>query len=655
MAKRPKKKPRSSEVTETRRTQAKENSLIANWKLFLFQVTLIVAAGLWVFWPALHGNWLWDDPYLIPKNALVNDPAGLGKIWFEPGKLVDYFPLTVSVEWLEWQAWHNDTFNYHLTNVILHLISSFLVWRLLSKFGLRLAWLGGLLFTVHPVVVESVAWISEIKNTLSLPLFLGAMCFFIDYDLDRKRSDYLLALGLFLAAALCKTTVVMFPVVILLYAWWKRGRMDWGDLKTSAPFFAVSLGLGLTTVWFLHHHAIGHSNVVIGGFFSRIALVGLSIAFYFSKCFLPVGLLPIYPKWIVDPPSLIQFLPWPILAGSIYWLWTKRMSWGRHALLGLGFFLINLAPFVGFIAGSYMDFTWVMDHLLYLPLIGLIGLVVAGLGQVAEQFPTSIRPFNIGGVTIVTMLLAWESHGYTKIFVNEKTYWTYTIQHNPNAWLALSNLGFALFQEDRIPEAIDYFDQAIRLNPDYADARYNLGSVLLKMGRIPEAIEQFEQTIRINPDYAEAHYNLGMALLQTDRVSEVIQQFEEAIKIDPNYVDAHNNLGIVLFRTGHLPEAIEQYQQAVRINPNFAQAHNNLGTALIQAKRIPEAIDQYEQALGIDPSYATAHTNLGLSLIQVKRIPEGIEQLEQALKLDPNQTDARKNLDVLRNFLNPSP
>jgi len=553
----------------------------------LLQALVIVAAGLWIYWPVLHGDWVWDDNSLISQNALVHDPAGLWKIWLEPTSLIDYQPLKVSMEWLEWYLWDNDTLGYHLINVILHLVSALLVWKLLRKFNLRWAWLGGLIFAVHPVMIESVAWISELKNTLSLPPFLLAMIFYLDYEEHGNWRDYILALGLFLAAMLCKTTMVMFPVIILLYACWRRGRIVWNDIKSSAPFFGLSLVMGLVTIWFLQHHAMGQEIIPLGGIFSRLALVGLTISFYFSKCFLPTGLLPIYPQWPVDPPSLMEFLPWPILGGVLWWLWTKRCSWGRHALLGLGFFLINLLPFMGFTAGSYMNFTWVMDHFLYIPIIGLIGLVVAALGQMKEKLPAVARPYGIGMVAIVMALLAWESHGYSGMFINEETLWTYTLEHNPEAWPAHNNLGKALLQKGEVHEAMEQFEQTLKINPDYDVAHYNLGNALIQTGRIAEAIDQYKQALRINPDYTEAHDNLGVALFQTGQTSEAMSQVERALQIKSDDAEAYYNLGYMLAQTGQASEAMKQYEQALRINPNFAAARNNLTRLQTLQKNAP--------------------------------------------------------------------
>jgi tetratricopeptide (TPR) repeat protein len=681
MAKRPQKKKRPPEVGQVEVTEAKGvlpgKSPGIPWRTIV-QALVIAAAVLWIYRPVLHGGWLWDDDMYITANSLLHDPARLWKIWFVPGDQIDYYPIEQTIQWIEWELFGDATFGYHLTNVFLHIMGALLVWRLLGKFHLRLAWVGGLIFAIHPVQVESVAWSSELKNTLSLPPFLLAMCAWMDYEERGKAKDYFLALGLFLAAMLCKTTMVMFPVAILLYAWWKRGQIGWHDLKASGPFFVVSLALGLLTVWLQHHEAMDQMVNPLGGVFSRLAGAGLSLSFYFSKCFLPVGLMPVYPKWPVDSPSLLQFLPWLVLSGTIYWLWMKRESWGRHALLGLGFFLIILEPFLGFNAAAYMTFTWVMDHFLYIPIIGLIGLVVAALGQMEMQLPASFRPCGIGLVAGVLAILAFESRDDAKMFINEETLWTYELRYNPGAFLAYNNLGEALAQKGLLSEAIGQFEQALRVKPDYTLARVNLGDALLQtgrvseameqfeealrtqpndpwahnslgealvqMGRLPEAVEQYEQALRIQPGYAKTYNNLGSALGQMGRLSEAMEQFEQALRIQPDNVLAHSNLGNVLLQTGRIPEAIEQYEEALQINPNYAEAHNNLGLALFQAGRVSEAIDAYRQALRIKPDDAETYYNLGNALQQAGRVSEAIDAYRQALRIKPDDAEVRNNL-----------
>lgn len=517
-----------------------------NSRLLLLRALLIAAAVFWIFSPAFLGGWLWDDDFYLYQNALLNDPARLWKIWFVPGSLIEYYPIEASVQAIQWQLWGNETLGYHLTNVVLHIIGALLFWRLLDKFGLKFAWLGGLLFAIHPVVVESVAWISELKNVLSLPPFLLAMCYWIDYDEHKRPRDYLLALGLFLVAMLCKISMAPFPVVILLYAWWKRGRIGWNDVKASAPFLVISLALGATTIlvgiWFREAHLQPTDPAVIGGFLSRLALAGLSISFYFCNCIWPVGLLPNYPKWPVNPPSLWQFFPWPIFIGLFVWFWIRRESWGRHLLLGLGFFLLNILPFAGFQSATYMESTWVMDHFLYLPMLGVLGLVIAGLETANQRLSSSQRPALLGLMTVVMALLAFESHWYAGKFVSQEALWSYTVEHNPGAFLAHNNLGNELFKTGRVSEAIEQYQEALRINPHMAEAHINLGMALNLEGKKEEAIEQYERALKINAHFAMAHVDLGNTLSDLGRTQEAIEHYEEALKVNPDYTEARENL-----------------------------------------------------------------------------------------------------------------
>jgi protein O-mannosyl-transferase len=502
---------------------------------FLLRALLIIAAGFWVYAPSLQGDWLMDDDFYVTQNALLHDPARLWKIWFAPGSLTEYYPIEATAQAVQWHFWHLNTTGYHLTNVVLHIIGALLVWRLLEKFQLRLAWLGGFLFAVHPAAVESVAWISEFKNTLSLPPFLLAMIFWIDYDDHRRPRDYLFALGFFLIAMLCKISMALFPLVILLYAWWKRGRIGGRDIIISAPFFLVSLILGLTTVlvgnWFREAHLQAATNPDIGGWPERLILAGTSLLFYFTKCIWPADMSPIYPKWPIDPtvPLACSLL---IVPGALAWFWIRRKTWGRHALLGVGFFLINLLPFIGLNSVTYMGFTWVMDHFLYLPMIGLIGLAIAALENVEGQLPAASRPLLTLGTAAVLALLAWESHAYAGIFDGPEKLWGYTIQRNPTSWLAHNNLGDVYLETRRSTEAVAQYEEALRYNPNSVEAHTNLGFAFGLAGRTDDAIAQYEQALNLNPHFGLAQANLGHLLEQTGHVSEAIEHYEQALLIN---------------------------------------------------------------------------------------------------------------------------
>jgi tetratricopeptide (TPR) repeat protein len=584
-----------------------------DWKLIL-QAGGIVTAVFCVFWPALNGGWIGDDYLYITTNSLLYDPARLWKAWFQPGSFIEYYPIEQSVQFFQWQLWRNDTFGYHLTNIVLHATSALLVWRLLSKFGLRLAWLGGLIFAVHPMAVDSVALVNELKSALSLPPFLLAMCFYMDYEERGRSRDYGLALGFFVAAMLCKITMALFPVVILLYAWWKRNRVGWGDLAASVPFFAISVTLCLTTIWSgaWYMELQGNAPAVTshGSLLFRLALAGQIISFYFSRCFLPLAPMPIYPRWTVDPSLPWQFLPWPILGGTIFYLWTKRETWGRHALLGLGFFLIMLAPFLGLNWVSYMNDTWVLEHLLYIPMIGLIALAVAGLEQIDDQLPQSYHRYGIGFVAGLIALLAFQSRAYAEKFVDEETLSSYTIAYNPRSAMAHANLGHALVQKGRVDQAMTEFKTALEINPDSDDANYCLGVAYAQKGDLDEAIAHYQKALTTNPRIAEAELNLGNALLQKGDVEGAITHYQKSLKINPSYPDAHNSLGNAFLQKNQVDGAMAEFQKALGLNPSYAEAHNNLGIAFARSGQLDKAITEFQEAVRLNPYYDKAQSNL---------------------------------------------
>jgi len=385
----------------------------------------IAIAAFWVYSPVIRGGWLWDDSLEISDNAVLRDPGGLAKIWVAPAGW-DYYPLKTTLQWVQWHLWHGDTAGYHLANIGLHALSALLLWRLLWKLGAPLAWWGGMLFAVHPLAVESVAWIAEFKNTLSLALVLLAMGAYVDFDArtqDGRRLPVLAPI-LFLAAMLSKSSVAMFPLVLLLYAWWRRGRITGRDLAKTAPFFVVAVVLGLVTVWFQHTRAIAGEYIPIGGPASRVAGAGLEIGFYFLKCVLPVELMTIYPRLNLEPLSAVRFLPWVAVAAAAGWLWSRRASsWARGAAFALGSFAVNLVPVLGFIPMSYLRLSQVADHFAYLPLVSMAGLAAAGLG-IWRRSPRD------GGSPLRTRLpivcaaaacaaLALESHRYAATFRSE--------------------------------------------------------------------------------------------------------------------------------------------------------------------------------------------------------------------------------------------
>jgi tetratricopeptide (TPR) repeat protein len=615
---------------------------------------LIATAGGWAFSSALGGGWLWDDDQYVTGNGLLRTAGGLAKIWFSPPG-VNYFPVTASVEWIQWQCCGSHPLGYRLTNLALHLLAALLVWRLADRLGLRQGWLAGLLFAVHPLAVESVAWISELKNVLSLPLTLLAFCAYLDFDESGGRKDYGRALGWFLAAMLSKSTVAMFPVVLLLYAGWKRRRLRWADGFAAAPFFAVAIILGAVTVWFEHTRAMGG----IGSFLyepweGRVVGAGLALAFYLGKCLWPFGLMPIYPRWVVEPVALEQLWPWLALAAAAAWGWSRRRTWGRHALFALGAFIAMLAPVLGLVPMAYLRLSWVADHFAYaalpavaIPAAAILALLADRLAAAAPRL-RSIAPSAGAALGIILALfLACQSRSYARIFVSPKAMWSYAVRQNPEAWSAHNDLGGALFNEGAIPEAIAQYREALRLNPDSVYAHLNLGDALTRLGRLPEAIGEYEETVRLRPDWAGFRNNLADALSHAGRLAEARRQYEQALELKPDYPQAENGLGSALFRSGDVGGAMLHFDAALRLDPNYAEACNNAGTVLASLNRLPEAMAQFERAIQLKPDYTEAHYSLGNAYYQMNRLPEAIHEYERALQLQPGPAEAHDHLGLL--------
>ena len=620
----------------------------APWARVL-QTLILALAGLWIYWPALHGSWLWDDAGLVADNENLRSLHGLWRIWFSAPTL-DYWPLTQTVFWAEWRLWGDHPLAFHAVGLALHLLGALLVWRVLRKLGLRWAWLAALVFAIHPLAVESVAWISETKNTLSLVFFLLSLGAYVDHERTGRRSGLVLSTACFLAAMLSKASVVMLPVTLLLYCWWRRGRVAWGDLARLIPHFTIALVLGVATLHFQSAHSAIDSAVDFRGPVVRLIGAETAVVFYLGKILFPVDLIPIYPRWALGESWPYALLSGLVLAAALGAMWARRGGWGRHALLGAGFFVINLLPVLGLARMTFMNISWVADHFVYLPMIGMIGLFAAGLEMLHRRLSSLYPALLSVGVAAVCAALAFRSRLCAAHWDNAQTLWSYTLERNPDAWMAHFNLAAALHREPgRLADAITHYEEALRLRPDLAEAHDNLGQALQATpGRLRDAILHYEEALRLEPGSAEAHNNLGGALEAIPgRLDEAVAQFREALRLKPGLAVAHNNLGSALQAVPRrLDEAIAQYGEALRLKPDFAEAHNNLGSALEATPgRQAEAAAQYEEALRLEPGFVEARVNLARILARTPgRSAEAVAQYMEALRFRPDFAEAHGNL-----------
>ncbi len=683
-----------------RRTKTTPKSSLAEWqpwlvvrRVALAQAFVIIAAALWIYWPVLNGGFIWDDGWYITLNPLLHDWSGLWKYWFSPGSWIEYYPINGTLLWIQYQLWGEHTLGYHLVTLALHITGALLVWRLLAQFGLRLAWLGGLLFAIHPVQVQSAAWICELKNTASLPLAVLAMSAWINFEEHGRKRDYQLALLLFVLSMLAKITMAPFPIVMLLYAWWKRGRVGLDDFKRAAPFLVISLALVAVT---FHASGIyqrqGHSQPVIipvGDPLTCIARSAVLWWFYLASSLFPVDLTPVYPRWTISANSLSAWLPLLALFVLALWCWIKRQTWGRHVLLGLGFFGLNLLPFLGFIGISYMIDMWVELHLLYLPLIGVIGLVVALVEDVRNKLPASSRVIPLGATAVAIVVLIVGARTYAGWFTGEETFWTRTIHRNPNASLPYQDLGCYYIEVKRYPEAIDNLRKGIAILPTYDFGYYNLGIALEKSGRPEEAKVQYQTAIQLNPLKPDSYLNLGELqrhqgnvdeaektfreglkytpdseglavnlagiLLGRGQINDAIQLYDHAAELNPGIAQLQYDYGSALLKAGNLPSAGDHFSKTIELNPQMAVAYQGLGAVLAQTGHLPDAIDEFETALGLDPTLGPARNDLARALVQSGRIPAAIEQFQKVLQYHPGDTQAQQNLTRLQQYLQQNP
>ncbi len=649
------------------------------WRTWILLPALLLVT-LTAYYPAWHGGLLWDDDAHITRRDL-RSLAGLERIWFEPGATQQYYPLVHSAFWLQYRLWGDDTLGYHLVNIILHALSAFLLAVILRRLAVPGAILAAFVFALHPVEVESVAWITELKNALSGVFYLAAALAYLHFDQSRRKRMYALALGLFILGLLSKTVTATLPAALLVVFWWQRGRLSWRrDALPLLPFFALGASGGLLTAW-IERTLIGAQGIEFQlTFVERCLIAGRVIWFYLGKLIWPANLIFIYPRWQIDRAAGWQYL-FPLGAAVLtagLWLVRKRT---RAPLTAMLLFVGTLFPVLGFFNVFPFQFSLVADHFQYLPSLSVIVLLSAGLTCAARlwdfRYGTALRT---AGMTVLITLLAGLTWDQSRQYADAELLYRTTLSRNPSCWLAynnlgvlklkggisdvpeaigqirqaleinpnsadaLNNLGYALQRLDRFDEAVTSHQAALRLFPEFAEARNNLGVDLQRLGRFEEAEAQYREVLKIDPYFAEAHRNLGELLLKKGKTDEALAHIHEALRIDPDYAEAYDSLGSVLQQMGRLDEAVKQYQEALRLRPDFPNAHNNLGAALSRMGRLDESMKQHQEALRLKPDFAEAHFNLGNALQQSGRVDEAAVQFNEALRLKPDYVPAHNNL-----------
>ena len=576
-----------------------------------------MTAGAYI--PAMNGGFIWDDDDYVQDNLTLRSLEGLGQIWFQPGATRQYYPLVHTTYWLEYRLWGLNPTGYHVVNVILHALSAVLVWRLLIRLKVPGAWAAAALFALHPVHVESVAWITERKNTLSGAFYLSAAWAYLRYEEARSPRLYWAALLLFAAALLSKTVTCTLPAALLLVLWWKGQTPMRRTAVALVPFFALGAAMSGMTVW-MERHSVGAWGPEWDlSLVERGLIAGRALWFYAAKLLVPLNLTFIYPRWAIDATAVWQYL-YPAGALGVVALLAFRARLGRGPLTGVLFFAGTLTPALGFFNFYPMLYSFVADHFQYLASLGLLALAAAGghrawtrLGQPATG------PVALALILAVCGLLTWRQG---QVYADLETLWRDTLKKNAGAWIAHNNLANILKERGQLDQAIGHYRQALLLKPSSAQIHLNLADAHRARGESAAALRHYRRALKAEPDRVETFLKLGNALLGQNAVAEAIDHYQQALRLAPNLALAHSNLGAALAIQRQDEEAIEHYRRALQLKPDFAEAHNNLGRLLALRGQFAEAIEHYRRALQLKPTYRQARANLAEALQAVGADPK---------------------------------
>ncbi len=597
---------------------------------------------------------MWDDAGHLTAPALQS-VEGLRRIWFDVGATQQYYPVVHSAFWLQAALWGTSSpVPYHVVSVLLHAISSWLLFRILIRLEVPGAWLGALLFLVHPVHVESVAWTAELKNTLSGVFYFAAALAYLHFDRARTRGRYALAMVLFTLAVLSKSVTATLPVALAIVLLWRRGRLDARrDLVPLAPLVLIGVTAGAMTVWFERTLIGAEGQDFAFTFIERVLIAGRAVIFYLTSLVWPVGLSFNYPRWDVSQTMWWQYLyPAAVLATLIV-LW--RSKW-RGTLTALLVFGVTVGPALGFVNVYPFRFSFVADHFQYLASAAVLAWLAAGLWQwVGPRLST--RTAVIAGCLIISAPLAVQTARLSRDYVDGMTLYRATIARNPDSWLAHNNLAALLLGSQRpdFVAAARHAREALRVFPDYAEARFNLAVAVHELGDLSNAATEYRRLLaRMSADSprhrreATVQRRLGEALAEMGRLDEAIGPLKTAVTLEPESAASHAALAMTLAQSGDVTSARPHFEAAARLAPGDAGHQINLGAALLQAGDYAAAARALELAAERAPTMPDVHHNLGSAYVALGRYADAVKAFEHALRLRPSDPQTQAALAAAR-------
>lgn len=568
---------------------------------------LLLAAVMLLYMPSSRGLFLWDDDTHLTAN-LITHSGGLRDSWLST-KQPDYWPVTWTVLWLGWKILGTNVFGYHLLDMVLHTAVSILAWRILRRLGIPGGWGSALLFAVHPVCVESVAWITQTKTLLATAFGFGSFLLFLHFEDEQKKCWLWGACLALLVALLSKPVFAAAPLILLLFSWWRGRAFGWRTLGRYVPFLAISVCVSSVCVWFQYQRAIQRTLVRDENLLLRMAGAARLVWLYILNAVAPLNLMFVYPRWHLTETQWGGYVPLAILLACFFVLWRKRASTlGRASLFCLGYYLLALLPVLGFFDIYYMRYSLMADHWQYPALVAVVSFAGALLSVVGRR-GTGLSRDMARAIFVVAALglagLTWERQ---KVFQDEEVLWRDSLRRNPDAWLAHLNLGLYLRENGKTAEAADNFEQELaalqRMTKRYPTDVVTLqdyGRVLQSAGREAEAELQYRAVVQIRGKTAQAHNLLGAALAAQGKYDEANKQYREAIRLDSDDWEAYGNLGMSLKRQGNVNAALEALRRAASLKPESVQVRMELAELLDGLGHKDEAAALYREVLVLQP------------------------------------------------------
>ncbi len=567
-----------------------------------FALVLLTVA---VFAPALTNGFVWDDAPNITESPTVRTWDGLRRNWTDPYANQQYYPLTHTSFWIQYQLFGLRPAPYIALNILLQAVAAVLLWRVLRRLEVPGAWFAAALFAVHPLQVESVAWITERKNLLAGVLLFAATLAFLRWsDAATRRGARAVSLGvlavvLFFLAVAAKSAVATAPAALLVVLWWTRGRVERRDAAVLAPMFAIGVAAGLVTAALERHHVGAGGEAWSFSVPDRVVLAGRVAWFYLGKLGWPGEQLFIYPRWEVSAQDPVAWIAPLAALTTLAGLWLARRRLGRGPLAAALVYGLLIAPASGFFDVYFFQFSFVQDHFQYFACVAPLALAAAAATTALrsrDSRPASApwyraRPAWLPAALAAVVLLAAgaTSVGRLSLFKDNATLWSRTLEKNKDAWIASYNLGLIRAESGRTDEALALYDAALRANPDLVRAHHNKGVAYERLGRVDEAARSYARAIEIDPGYAGSRNNLGQIEARRGRAAEALAHFEAAVAAEPGFGVAWFNRGSVLAATGRFDEAAPALREALRLEPGLVPAYEQLARVLVRLGRVAEA------------------------------------------------------------------